>query len=587
MKSFGIDLGTTNCALAYASVSEDEESTEFGTFDLPQLVGSGQLEPRPTLPSFIYLPSSHELSGLDLALPWDEVNLTAVGTLGRQEGSKKPDRLISSAKSWLSQEGVERRKAILPWKGAEDVKKMSPVEASTEYLRHIVRAWQFQNPDEPLGEAEVVLTVPASFDAVARDLTAEAARTAGLSKLTLLEEPQAAFYAWLANTGDDWREQVSKGDLVLVCDVGGGTTDLTLIEVREEEGELELERVAVGNHILLGGDNMDLTLAFTVSQRLKKEGTKLDSWQFQVLTYGCREAKEKLLGSTEVDQHNITIPGRGSSLIAGSVQVTVTREEAEQVLLNGFFPEVELGSVPTGKRKVGLTEIGLPYESDPAITRHLSGFLGDRKPTAILFNGGVFQSEGIRKRLLDITEVWFEEPLRVLQGTHLDLAVSRGAARYGLVKRGHGIRIRGGLSRAYYIGVELAMPAIPGMEPPLKAVCVAPQGMEEGTSLSVPDQEFGLVVGEPVEFPFLAATEKSEDEVGATHEDWEEVGIESLAAVGASLEFDEESDLAEGRSVPVRLETVATEIGTLELYCVEKDGPGRWKLEFNVRTEDE
>ncbi|MFA5508889.1 MAG: Hsp70 family protein [Vulcanimicrobiota bacterium] len=587
MKSFGIDLGTTNCALAYASVSEDEESTEFGTFDLPQLVGSGQLEPRPTLPSFIYLPSSHELSGLDLALPWDEVNLTAVGTLGRQEGSKKPDRLISSAKSWLSQEGVERRKAILPWKGAEDVKKMSPVEASTEYLRHIVRAWQFQNPDEPLGEAEVVLTVPASFDAVARDLTAEAARTAGLSKLTLLEEPQAAFYAWLANTGDDWREQVSKGDLVLVCDVGGGTTDLTLIEVREEEGELELERVAVGNHILLGGDNMDLTLAFTVSQRLKKEGTKLDSWQFQVLTYGCREAKEKLLGSTEVDQHNITIPGRGSSLIAGSVQVTVTREEAEQVLLNGFFPEVELGSVPTGKRKVGLTEIGLPYESDPAITRHLSGFLGDRKPTAILFNGGVFQSEGIRKRLLDITEVWFEEPLRVLQGTHLDLAVARGAARYGLVKRGHGIRIRGGLSRAYYIGVELAMPAIPGMEPPLKAVCVAPQGMEEGTSLSVPDQEFGLVVGEPVEFPFLAATEKSEDEVGATHEDWEEVGIESLAAVGASLEFDEESDLAEGRSVPVRLETVATEIGTLELYCVEKDGPGRWKLEFNVRTEDE
>jgi len=587
VKSFGIDLGTTNCALAYASVSEDEESTEFGTFDLPQLVGSGQLEPRPTLPSFIYLPSSHELSGLDLALPWDEVNLTAVGTLGRQEGSKKPDRLISSAKSWLSQEGVERRKAILPWKGAEDVKKMSPVEASTEYLRHIVRAWQFQNPDEPLGEAEVVLTVPASFDAVARDLTAEAARTAGLSKLTLLEEPQAAFYAWLANTGDDWREQVSKGDLVLVCDVGGGTTDLTLIEVREEEGELELERVAVGNHILLGGDNMDLTLAFTVSQRLKKEGTKLDSWQFQVLTYGCREAKEKLLGSTEVDQHNITIPGRGSSLIAGSVQVTVTREEAEQVLLNGFFPEVELGSVPTGKRKVGLTEIGLPYESDPAITRHLSGFLGDRKPTAILFNGGVFQSEGIRKRLLDITEVWFEEPLRVLQGTHLDLAVARGAARYGLVKRGHGIRIRGGLSRAYYIGVELAMPAIPGMEPPLKAVCVAPQGMEEGTSLSVPDQEFGLVVGEPVEFPFLAATEKSEDEVGATHEDWEEVGIESLAAVGASLEFDEESDLAEGRSVPVRLETVATEIGTLELYCVEKDGPGRWKLEFNVRTEDE
>ena len=210
MKSFGIDLGTTNCALAYASVSEDGESTEFGTFDLPQLVDSGQVEARPTLPSFLYLPSSHELSGMDMALPWDEVNLSAVGEYGRKEGSKKPDRLISSAKSWLSQEGVERRKAILPWKGAEDVKKMSPVDASTEYLRHIAQAWRFQNPEEPLSESEVVLTVPASFDAVARDLTAEAARTAGLNKLTLLEEPQAAFYAWLENAGEDWREQVTK-----------------------------------------------------------------------------------------------------------------------------------------------------------------------------------------------------------------------------------------------------------------------------------------------------------------------------------------------------------------------------------------
>lgn len=588
MKSFGLDLGTTNCALAYASVSEDGEETVLGSFEVPQLVDSGQVEPRTTLPSFLYIPSSHEVGGMNLALPWDEVNMVAVGTYGRKEGAKKPDRLIGSAKSWLSQESVDRRRAILPWKGAEDAKKMSPVEASTEYLRHVIQAWKFHHPEEPLDQAEVVLTVPASFDAVARELTVEAARTAGLSKVTLLEEPQAAFYAWLQNAGDDWREQVSKGDLVLVCDIGGGTTDLTLIEVREEEGELQLERVAVGNHILLGGDNMDLTLAFSVSQRLKAEGTKLDSWQFQVLTYGCREAKEKILGSTDVEEHQITIPGRGSSLIGGSVQVVVTREETERVLLDGFFPEVELGAIPQGKRKVGLTEIGLPYETDPAITRHLSGFLGDRRPTAILFNGGVFQAEGMRKRLLDITEMWYEEPLKVLQGTDLDLAVARGAARYGLVKGGHGIRIRGGLPRAYYIGVELAMPAIPGMEPPIKAVCVAPQGMEEGTSLSVPDQEFGLVVGEPVEFPFLAATSKSEDSAGTVHEDWEEEGLEQLAAVGASLTMSEEADDASsGRSVPVRLETVATEIGTLELYCVEKDGPGRWKLEFNVRTEDE
>jgi len=267
--------------------------------------------------------------------------------------------------------------------------------------------------------------------------------------------------------------------------------------------------------------------------------------------------------------------------------VTVTREETERVLLDGFFPKVDLGEVPKGKRKMGLTEIGLPYESDPAISRHLSGFLGERRPTSVLFNGGVFQAAGMRQRLLDITERWFDEPLKVLEGTDLDLAVARGAARYGLVKRGHGIRIRGGLSRAYYIGVELAMPAIPGMEPPIKAVCVAPQGMEEGTSLAVPDQEFGLVVGEPVQFPFLGSTEKTEDEAGSIHEEWEEEGLEQLAAIGATLGGDEDTDHEAGSSVPVRLETVATELGTLELYCVEKDGPGRWKLEFNVRTEEE
>ena len=587
MKSFGIDLGTTNSALAFASVDDDGENTEFGTFSVPQLVSSGQVEPRATLPSFLYLPASHELGSMDLALPWDEVNMFALGAYGRQEGSKKPDRLISSAKSWLSQESVERRKAILPWKGPDDLKKLSPVEASTEYLRHLCQSWNFQHPDQPLSEAEVVLTVPASFDAVARDLTAESARTAGISKLTLLEEPQAAFYAWLEHAGENWREQISKGDLVLVCDIGGGTTDLTLIEVKEEDGELELERVAVGNHILLGGDNMDLTLAYTVSQRLKGEGTKLDSWQFQVLTYGCREAKEKLLSTDTLQEHIITIPGRGSSLIGGSLQVTVSREEAEKVLLEGFFPDLELGVQPQAKRKVGLTEIGLPYETDPAITRHLSGFLGDRRPTAILFNGGVFQADGMRLRLLSILEKWFGGPMRVLKGTDLDLAVARGAARFGLVKSGHGIRIRGGLSRAYYIGVELAMPAIPGMEPPMKAVCVAPQGMEEGSSVSVPDQEFALVIGEPVEFSFLGSTEKSEDAAGVVHEEWEDEGLETLAAIGANLELGEGSVHQNGSSVPVRLETVATEIGTLELYCVEKDGPGRWKLEFNVRHDDE
>lgn len=586
MKTFGIDLGTTNCALAYAGVSEDGEETTSGVFAVPQLVDSGLVEPRGTLPSFLYLPASHELAGMNLSLPWDEVNMVATGTMARKEGSKKPDRLISSAKSWLSQEGVERGKPILPWKGAEDVTPMSPVTASTEYLKHLVAAWKFENPTEPLTEADVVLTVPASFDAVARDLTAEAARAAGLTRITLLEEPQAAFYAWLENCGDEWREQVKKGDLVLVCDVGGGTTDLSLIEVHEADGELDLERVAVGHHILLGGDNMDLTLAMVVRQRLKDEGTKLDTWQFQVLTYGCREAKETLLGNSGTQEHSIVIPGRGSSLIGGSINVTVTRAEAEQALFGGFFPEVELGSVPAGKRRVGLTELGLPYETDPAITRHLSGFLGDRKPTAVLFNGGVFQAAGMRSRLLSILQSWYGAPVRELEGTDLEHAVAKGAARYGLVKQGHGIRIRGGLSRAYYIGVELAMPAIPGVEPPIKAVCVAPQGMEEGTSLQVPDHDFGLVLGEPVEFPFLGSTVKTEDSVGDVHEEWEDEGIEQLAAVGATLKPEGE-ELESARSVPVRLETVATELGTLELYCVERGGSGRWKLEFNVRHDEE
>ncbi len=584
MRTFGIDLGTTNCTLAYAKASEDGDAPpEGGVFGIPQLVDNGVVESRNTLPSFLYLPSAHELSALQLSLPWDEVNLRAVGVYGRKEGAKKPDRLISSAKSWLSQEGVERSKPILPWKGAEDLTPMSPVAASTEYLRHLVSAWRFEYPQEPLDDADVVLTVPASFDAVARDLTAEAAKNAGLNQVTLLEEPQAAFYAWLENCGDSWREQVKKGDLVLVCDIGGGTTDLSLIQVHEADGDLDLERVAVGQHILLGGDNMDLALAMAVRQRLKGEGTKLDAWQFQVLTYGCREAKEKLLGDSEPSEFSITIPGRGSSLIGGALQITVSREEAERVLLGGFFPEVDLGTMPTSHRRVGLTELGLPYESDPAITRHLSGFLGDRRPTAILFNGGVFQAAEMRTRLLDILEHWYGEPVRQLEGTDLELAVARGAARYGLVKKGHGIRIRGGLSRAYYIGVELAMPAVPGIEPPIKAVCVAPQGMEEGTSLEVPDQDFGLVLGEPVEFPFLGATQKSEDLVGQVHEEWEDVGIEQLAAIGTTLK----EEGADARSVPVRLETVATELGTLELYCVERDGPGRWKLEFNVRHEEE
>lgn len=583
----GIDLGTTNCALAFCEKPEEgaEEIPLQEIFEVPQLVGPGQFETRPTLPSFLFLPGQHQFGGGDLSLPWDEVVDFAVGTFARDEGVKVPDQLVSSAKSWLSQEGVDRRGAVLPWKGSEEVKKLSPLEVSTRYLQHLAEAWRFKNPGSDLGEQEVVLTVPASFDAVARELTADAARRAGLGNLTLLEEPQAAFYAWLERTGENWRDQVKKGDLVLVCDLGGGTSDFSLIRVFEEEGDLALERVAVGDHILLGGDNMDLTLAFVVSQRLKKEGTKLDPWQFQVLTHGCRQAKEELLSAdSEEETFQVSIAGRGSSLIGGSVQVEITREEVESVLLDGFFPIVEPGERPQKKRRVGLTEMGLPYESDPAITRHLAGFLKEEhQPTAILFNGGVFKADRMRERVLEVINLWLETPVRELAGADLDLAVARGAARYGLARGGKGIRIRGGLPRSYYIGVEVAMPAVPGFEPPLKAICVAPKGMEEGTSIDIPGQELGLVLGEEVEFPFLASMEA--DEPGVVHEDWEDEDlIEQLSTVGATLEAEEDET---DEVVPVTLQAVATEIGTLELYCVQQGGEGRWRLEFEVRDRED
>ncbi len=571
----GIDLGTTNSAVAFIKAGDPPEK---GDFPVQQLVGPGQLEERPTLPSFLYLPSEHEFPIDQLELPWDEVATFAVGVFARDEGGKVPHRLISSAKSWLSQEGTDRRAAILPWKAPEDVPLMSPVQASASYLKHLRDAWRFYHPGEPLKEQEVVLTVPASFDAVARELTAEAARIADLVNLTLLEEPQAAFYAWLEATGEEWRSQVGVGDLILVCDIGGGTTDFSLITVVDAEGDLGLERVAVGDHLLLGGDNLDLALAVAVQTRLKAEGTKIDPWQFQVLTHACRSAKEALLGADPPEEMPITIPGRGSKLIGGSVQTALKLADVK-ALLDGFFPRVKANDHAERRRSLGLTELGLPYESDPAITRQLARFLDGQKPTAVLFNGGVLKADSIRQRILTVLSSWLKEPVRELEGGDLELSVARGAARFALTRRGQGIRIRGGLSRTYYIGVEIPRPAVPGVAPPIKAVCVARKGMEEGTRVEVPEARFGLVVGQTVEFPFLASTR--EDEVGAQLEDWEDEGVEEISKVSASLKADEHTPGV----VPVSLETVATEIGTLELWCHEREGEGRWKLEFEVREE--
>lgn len=574
----GIDLGTTNCALSYVN----EETVQ--DFAIPQLVAPEEVETRPTLPSYLYLPSQHEFALGSLSLPWDEVAEVAVGTMARDEGSKVPDRMIVSAKSWLCNPQVDRQQPLLPWKSAEEVPKLSPVEVTTRYLRHLVDSWRFSRVGGNLSEHSVFLTVPASFDAVARELTVEAAQKAGLENLTLLEEPQAAFYAWLEQMGDAWREAVRLGDHILVCDLGGGTSDFTLIRVDEEDGQLSLTRVAVGDHLLLGGDNMDLGLAATVQARLKSEGQKIDSWQFQVLTHLCRNAKEKMLTADPLELCPLTIPGRGSKMLLGSTSTEINRAEVEKVILDGFFPKVEATDWAQRQRRFGLTELGLPYESDPAITKHLARFLHQGgefiKPTAILFNGGVCKSPGVQQRVLEVLNSWLDEPVKVLPNQDCDLAVARGAAAYGRARLQGGIRIRGGLPRSYYIGVEVARPAVPGFAPPTKAICVAPQGMEEGTTVDLPGLELGLVLGELVEFPFMTSNQRSEDQPGQTVDDWEdEDEIEQIATVTSILRSSE----VEQPVVPVHLQTVATEIGTLELWCQQRGGSGRWKLEFEVR----
>jgi molecular chaperone DnaK (HSP70) len=574
----GIDLGTTNCALSYV----EEESVH--DFAIPQLVGPEEIESRPTLPSYLYLPSQHEFALGSLSLPWDEVAEFAVGTMARDEGAKVPDRLIVSAKSWLCNAQVDRQQPLLPWKSAEEVPKLSPVEVTTRYLRHLSDSWRFSRVGGNLNDHSVFLTVPASFDAVARELTVEAAQRAGLENLTLLEEPQAAFYAWLEQMGDAWRQAVKLGDHILVCDLGGGTSDFTLIRVDEEDGQLSLTRVAVGDHLLLGGDNMDLSLAATVQARLRGEGQKIDSWQFQVLTHLCRNAKEKMLAVDPLELCPLTIPGRGAKMLLGSTSTEISRAEVEKVILDGFFPRVEAQDWAQRQRRFGLTELGLPYESDPAITKHMARFLHQGgefiKPTAILFNGGVCKSPGVQQRVLEVLNSWLDEPVKVLPNQDCDLAVARGAAAYGRARLQGGVRIRGGLPRSYYIGVEVARPAVPGFAPPTKAICVAPQGMEEGATVDLPGVELGLVLGELVEFPFMTSNQRGEDQPGQTVDDWEdEDEIEQIATVTSILRSSE-VDLP---VVPVQLQTVATEIGTLELWCQQKGGEGRWKLEFEVR----
>ncbi len=596
----GIDLGTTNSVVAYTrSDVQPGETPEIQLLEIPQLVSSGTVEKRDVLPSFVFIPGKHDVSADALRLPWNDSQNLAVGEFARDRGAEIPQRLISSSKSWLCNTMVDRNRPILPWECPDKSAKKSPVEASAAILAHIRDAWNFEIAvtedvmDESLRmeNQDILLTVPASFDAVARDLTVKAAEMAGLKNITLLEEPQAAFYAWIEHKGDQWRKLVEKGDLVLVCDIGGGTTDFSLISVTENDGELALERTAVGDHLLVGGDNMDLALAYAVARELAEKGTRLDSWQMRGLWHSCRSAKEQILSQPDREDYPVTILGRGSSLIGGTIKTKLSRQTVQQVILDGFFPPCEKTARPVAPQKTGIREMGLVYESDPAVTRHLAKFLNEASkdengliaPSAILFNGGLMKSDLVRKRIMEVLNSWVASDdvfsSREIDAADFDLAVARGAAYFGLARRGKGIRIRGGLNKSYYIGIAAAMPSVPGMPAPIKAICVGSFGMEEGSGETLTDQEFALVVGEPVAFDFLGSTKRHEDKVGAVVEDWEG-DIEKITTMETTL------DGEFGNVVPVNLEVKVTEIGTLELWCVSGETGQRWKLEFNVREKD-
>ena len=595
----GIDLGTTNSALAYAEAHAGDDPfapANVQLLGIPQLENPGEVRDEGLLPSFLYLPGASDFPAGTTALPWDADRGYVVGRLAQKRGVENAGRLVSSAKSWLSHSGVDRTAPLLPFRAPEGVAKISPVEASRRYLEHIREAWDYKMPDAPFTDQQVLVTVPASFDAVARELTLEAAQQAGYRNITLLEEPQAAFYAWIERH-PDWRERVHVGDLILVVDIGGGTTDFTLIAVTEKAGELALDRVAVGEHILLGGDNIDLALAGVVAQRLAAKGTRLDARQHQQLWANCRVAKEKLLDpEAKATEQPVTILGKGTGLVGGTIKASLTREEIDDVLAQ-FLPAVPSTEMPAGQRRVGLQELGLPYAADAAITRHLARFLRQQAaraehgevrrgpsglacPTHVLFNGGVLNAGLVRGRILETLNSWLREegmtPVEQLSGEDLMHAVSRGAAYYGLARRGRGVRIRGGVPRTYYVGVESAMPSIPGFPAPLKALTVVPFGMEEGTEEKIPNREFGLIVGQPAEFRFFTSASRKDDRPGDLIEDLDEE-LEELAPMEVAFGGESSAEV-----VPVSFETVVTETGILQLWCVARDGR-RWKLEFNVR----
>lgn len=587
----GIDLGTTHCAMSAAAL----EHPAVRLLDIPQLIAPGEVAKRSLLPSFMYLPAPGELTEGELALPWGS-EPRVVGELARRLGAKSPGRLVASAKSWVCHGGVNRRAPILPWNAPDEIPHVSPYEAQAAYLAHLRAAWDERYPDAPLAAQDIVVTVPASFDEGARELTAEAARAAGLGEVRLLEEPQAAFYDFLGTHAEDLDERLGQARLILVVDVGGGTTDLTLLRVDPEgagEDSTRIDRIAVGGHLMLGGDNMDAALA---TFALEKAGIERpsDATVWSAIVQSARQAKERLLAREAPDQAVISYQTRGSRLIAGTKSITVERDEVHRVLLDGFLPHSGPDEVAGRAARAGLTTLGLPYATDAAIGRHICSFLrrhaeaareagarvegGLPRPDLLLLNGGVFNAPAMIDRLSEVLSRWYgDEPIPMLDHTSLETAVARGAVRSGLARRGIGEVIGGGTARAYYIGVE-------GAEGVRKGLCVAPKAMEDGASVSVPDRVFDLVLDQPVSFALYAYTGDRSDPPGTLIGLDEEEAVDPLPPLETVLRLKDRATRP-GDTVPVTLGASLSETGALELYLVTVElPPRRWKLDFVIRA---
>lgn len=585
--NIGIDLGTTNCAMAFV---EPDQSRDVQDFPVAQLLRPGEMASQPLLPSFLYIPGEHELPPGSTALPWDPAPARIAGEFARWQGARSPGRMVASAKSWLSHAAVDRMAPILPWGAAEGVARISPVDASAAFLGHLAEAWRQAHPEAPLAGQEVAITVPASFDESARSLTVSAARRAGLEKFTLIEEPQAAFYDFTAQHRASLARDLENIRLVLVVDVGGGTSDFTLVAVADGGEGPSLRRIAVGEHLMLGGDNMDAAIGRRAEEMMTARGRKVSAAQWAQLVQSSRQAKETLLTPGAASDYHLSISSEGSRLLGGTLSATITREDVEKIVLEGFLPLCAPGDRPPKESRVALRELGLPYAADAAITRHIAAFLSAHaaaawaalgreplpgalpRPDGILLNGGVFKSQPLAGRLVEAISSWWpgEPPVPLLEHSSLDLAVARGAAYYGLVRRGLGRRISGGAAHALYVGLEEGAGAV------TRALCVIPRGQEESEIVELRGRDFFLQLGKPVRFPLYSTTADKLDKAGdvvALAED-----LRALPAIHTLL-----AAPGKPRALPVHLRAMLTEIGTLELWCVSNESSERWRLEFELR----